>query len=204
MKRVGAVVVAVACVSLLPALPAGSVEEPVPVLRIDAGGAGVAGSPAWQADTAQRAEPARQRRGGWCGPGPVFSRPGCSPTPSVPAGTPATVVQTVRADLEGGRPQPDLQAPGFAGTGTAPPVLRRSRRLDHRRRPWCVRRSRRGCAGRRRPGCGRPDRRRAAGVGAHVRRGGLGPMADVVLRWKVKPPAIAGLELLEAPPTAPA
>ena len=180
--------------------PAGSVEEPVPVLRVDAGGAGAAGSPTWQADTAGRRT--RWATSAAVGAAQVRSASGAVSLadPSIPAGTPAAVFRRSRG-LAGGGPQPHLEAAGLEGAGPGAPLLRRARRRD--------------------TGGGRvfdvlvegalvdDDLDVVARTGG-VRRGLVrtydvtvaGPTVDIVFRWKVKPPAVAGLELLEAPPAA--
>jgi hypothetical protein len=198
--RVGALgaVLAVVVGTLLVAAPtADSATAPVPVVRIDAGGPGAAGSPPWQADTAKAPNPLGN--GSLVGVNQVrtASGPVSLAHPSVPAGTPEAMFRTARADWQSTEPSLRWTLPSGAAQarvrlyfaelddsvqkgGRVFDVLVEGRLVDDNldvvARTGGVRRA--------------LARTYDVAIG--------GGAVDIQLRWQKKPPMIAGVELLEA------
>ena len=203
--RAGALIAVLLCAVFVDAVPAGSVVEPVPVLRVNAGGpalAGAPGTPAWQADSASA--PSTLGNGATVGAAQVRTTTSAVSVadPSIPAGTPAKVFQAVRADWRAAAPNLIYKLP----TSKTQARLRLYfAELDDTIR-----------AGGRVfdvlvEGVLVDDDLDVVARTGGVRRGIVrtydvrvaGPTVDVVFRWKVKPPSVAGLELLEAPADPP-
>ncbi|MBV9951951.1 MAG: hypothetical protein JO291_08370 [Acidimicrobiia bacterium] len=202
--RVGTLGVAVVVVvaTLLVAAPtADSAPAPTPVLRIDAGGPGVAGSPSWQADSATAPNPLGN--GALVGASQVrtASGPVSLAHPSVPAGTPEAVFRTARSDWRS--PDPSLHWTLPSGASQArvrlyfaeldDTVQKGGRVFDVLVEGQLV-----------------DDNLDVVARTGGVRRALVrtyavavtGGAVDIQLRWQKKPPMIAAVELLEsaAPP----
>jgi hypothetical protein len=101
---VGAWFVAVACAAGLLAMPACTPVERRPVTRIDAGGAGVDGDPAWTEDSVTTPSPLGNGRAVGSDQVATTTEPIATDHPSLPDGTPASLFSEVRVDTKAGKP----------------------------------------------------------------------------------------------------
>jgi hypothetical protein len=98
--KLGAVAVAIACAATLLALPGCTPAPKVPVTRIDAGGAGQVGDPVWGTDSVAAPSSLGNARIVGVDQVATTTQPIDVSNPSIPAGVPPEVLQTVRVDKQ--------------------------------------------------------------------------------------------------------